>query len=132
MLLLIFNGLLFALSCSDDEVKFTGIIKNNVYVKGSDEMAAMGEIIFSKKCLSCHSLDVNFKGPELGDVVKRRKAEWILNMIINPEEMISKDADAKYLFLTHAVKMVLKNVSEDDAKAVLEYLKFVNNSKKII
>ena len=123
------RGLAFSIEDSREAEIF---LVQMVYVKGIDEMAAMGEIIFSKKCLSCHSLDVNFKGPELGDVVKRRKAEWILNMIINPEEMISKDADAKYLFLTHAVKMVLKNVSEDDAKAVLEYLKFVNNSKKII
>ena len=44
--------------------------------------------------------------------------------------MIKSDTDAKYLFLTHAVKMGLKNVSDDNVKVVLEYLNFVNNSKK--
>ena len=54
-----------------------------------------GKFIFTKKCMECHNLDIKIVGPALRDVTKRRKAEWIMNMILNTEQMIKEDSTAR-------------------------------------
>lgn len=49
-------------------------------------MADKGKEIFEAKCTACHKTDSKFIGPALQDVVNRRSPEWIMNMILNPEE----------------------------------------------
>lgn len=90
-----------------------------------EDMILKGKFIFTKKCMECHDMDVKLKGPALRDVTKRRKAEWILNMILNPDEMLKKDAEAKKLFKQHVVKMVVKDVDEEQARSILEFLRSV-------
>jgi len=51
------------------------------------EMAKEGEKLFSEKCASCHKLDERYVGPAQRDVLKRRTPEYVMNMILNPEEM---------------------------------------------
>ena len=89
------------------------------------ELVIKGKFIFNKKCMECHNLDIDLQGPSLRDVTKRRKAEWILKMILNTEQMIREDSIAQMLLKSHVTQMVVKGVSEMDAKAVLEYLKSV-------
>lgn len=44
-------------------------------------------------------------------------------MILNPSEMIQKDPIAKELLAKYPTPMPFQNVSEEDARAILEYLK---------
>jgi cytochrome c551/c552 len=121
---------LFFNSCSknNNDDKGIGPIKKVELGKINEELAIKGKVIFSKKCIDCHSVDIKLKGPSLRDVTKKRKAEWIMNIILNTEEMITKDPEAKKLFEQHVTKMVVKDVSEQDARMVLEYLRSVDNN----
>jgi len=89
--------------------------------------AKSGEAIFTEKCSQCHKLDERYTGPELRDVTKRRTPEYILNMIMNPQEMTQKHPEAKKLLAVYANQMTFQNVTMEDAKNILEYLRSVNN-----
>ncbi len=91
--------------------------------------ATLGKAIFEVKCTACHKLNnEKFVGPGLQDITKLRTPEWILNMITNPAEMIKTDPVAKKLFEEVLVPMTFQNVSDDDARNILEYLR-QNDSK---
>lgn len=76
--------------------------------------------------MECHSIDVRLRGPALKDVTKRRKAEWIMNLILNTDQMLKEDSVAIRQYLEHGIKMVVDNVNQDDALAVLEYLRSID------
>src|SRR5690606_32418763 len=50
-------------------------------------LAARGEEIFRSLCASCHMFDQRYVGPPLRGVTQRRSPEFIMNMILNPDEM---------------------------------------------
>lgn len=87
------------------------------------ELAAQGEGIFTTKCSACHKLDQRYVGPPLGDVTERRAPEYVMNMILNPEEMLQKHPEAKALLAQFMTPMPNQNLSHDEARAVLEYLR---------
>lgn len=83
-----------------------------------------GEAIFTKNCTACHKTDKRYIGPALAGVTERRTPEWIMNMILNPTEMIQKDPIAKQLVGEHnGAVMANQNLTEDQARAVLEYFR---------
>ncbi len=89
-----------------------------------DAMATHGEDVFKKMCSACHKMDKKFIGPKIADVTNRRAPEWIMNMIINPEEMIAKDPIAKQLLIeSNMAVMADQNISEEEARAILEYFR---------
>ncbi|PKL87900.1 MAG: cytochrome C [Ignavibacteriae bacterium HGW-Ignavibacteriae-2] len=88
--------------------------------------AKSGEEIFTIKCSQCHKLDERYTGPALGDVTSVRSHEYIMNMILNPEEMTKKHPEAKKMLATYANQMTFQNVTQDDALNILEYLRSVN------
>ncbi|MDD5361354.1 MAG: cytochrome c [Ignavibacteria bacterium] len=125
---LFITAFLFSLtiySCGIQEKKEVNQNKTAESLKIDADLAAKGRFIYTKKCMECHSLDIAVKGPALRDVTKRRKAEWIMMMILKPEEMLEKDSVAKSLFGPHMVKMTTQDVSEEDAKALLEFFRSV-------
>ncbi len=96
-----------------------------------EALAKKGEELFEKKqCTSCHKLDDRLVGPPLRDVVNQRPPEWIMNMIVNPEEMILKDPVAKKLLEEYGVPMTNQNVSVEEARAILEFLRKAAREKK--
>ncbi|WP_018479205.1 c-type cytochrome [Pontibacter roseus] len=87
-------------------------------------LAAEGKTIFESKCSACHTLtDQKVVGPGLLGVTERRKSEWIMNMVINPEEMTKKDPTAKKLLAEHLTQMTNQDISEKDARALLEFMR---------
>ncbi|WP_018479197.1 c-type cytochrome [Pontibacter roseus] len=87
-------------------------------------LATEGKSIFEGKCSACHQLsDQKVVGPGLAGVTEKRKPEWVMNMIINPEEMTKKDPAAKKLLAEHLTQMTNQNVTEQDARALLEFLR---------
>ena len=86
------------------------------------KMITTGKNVYDLKCASCHKLtDEKLVGPGWKDVTKRRAPEWIMNFVTNTDEMIEKDAVAKNLYEVCLVKMPNQNLSDDDARAVLEF-----------
>lgn len=117
--------------CGDDKEEIgIGPIEEKIQLKPVD-MALMekGKQIFEEKCASCHKIDDRLVGPPLKDVTKRRKPEWILNMILNPEQMTKENAAAKELLGQYLTQMTFQNVSISDAYAILDYLRVQDGEK---
>lgn len=86
-------------------------------------MVAQGKVIFQNSCTTCHKIHESAMGPALGGVVQERSPEWVMNMILNPEEMLEKDPLAKSMIAKFDAQMVDKNLSREEARKVLEYLR---------
>ena len=101
---------------------------DHVDISGSiDETLALhGAEVFKTKCSACHKIESRHVGPALKGVTQRREPEWIMNMILNPEQMIKEDAIAKDLLREYLTSMTFQNVTQDDARAILEYLRSVD------
>lgn len=86
------------------------------------EMAAKGEEVFKKMCTACHKPDKKFIGPAPIGILDKRTPEWIMNMILNPEKMIEKNEAAKKLLIEfNMAPMANQNLTEEEARAILEY-----------
>ncbi|MGC1204559.1 MAG: cytochrome c [Flavobacteriaceae bacterium] len=87
-------------------------------------MVAHGADVYKKMCTACHRSDKKFIGPAPTGILERRTPEWVMNMILNPEEMTQKDPLAKELLMEfNGSPMANQNLSEEDARAVLEYFR---------
>lgn len=89
------------------------------------KLVKKGEEIFNTKCVACHKLDERYVGPAQRDVIKRRTPEFIMNMMLNPQEMQEKHPVVKKLLAEYMTQMTNQNLSFDDARAVLEYFREV-------
>lgn len=90
-------------------------------------MATKGGELFKKMCTACHRVGKKYIGPDPSHITKRRSPEWIMNMILNPEEMISNDPLAKKLLVEfNNAPMANQNLTEDEARAILEYFRTLN------
>ncbi|MCH7947046.1 MAG: cytochrome C oxidase subunit IV family protein [candidate division Zixibacteria bacterium] len=104
-----------------------GPIKQELTVDPINEkLAASGEKIFNKTCFRCHRLDERFTGPPLGGVTAFRSPAFIMNMILNPEENIRRHAGVQALQKQYYTIMTNQDLSIDEARAVLEYLRSAN------
>ncbi len=87
-------------------------------------MANKGKQIFNSKCSACHRIDRKFIGPSPKGIIKKRSPEWIMNMIMNPTEMVQKDPIAKELLAQfNGAPMADQNIPEEEARAILEYFR---------
>ena len=88
------------------------------------ELARQGLEIYEAKCTACHKPDKQFIGPAPKDILQRRTPAWVMNMILNPEEMVQKDPIAKQLLRDfNGSPMANQNLTRDEARAVLEYFR---------
>jgi mono/diheme cytochrome c family protein len=88
------------------------------------ESIARGKAVYEMKCQACHRLDAQrVVGPGWKDVTKNRKPEWIINMIVNVDEMIQKDEEAQKLYEEYLTKMPDQNVSMEEARDLLEFMR---------
>jgi len=87
-------------------------------------MATNGEKVYSVKCLSCHKLtEEKLVGPGWKGVTSRNTNEWIMNFITNTDEMLSKDPKAQAQLEICLVRMPNQNLTDDDARALLEFMR---------
>ncbi len=88
------------------------------------EMAAAGEAKFKAICTACHMAEQRMIGPALKGVYERRSPAWVMNMIKNPDVMIKEDPIAVALLKEYNNAIMLnQNLSEEDTRAVAEYLR---------
>ena len=87
-------------------------------------MAAKGMEVYKTKCMACHKPDKKFIGPAPIGIMERRTPEWIMNMILNPEEMTQKDPLAVALMAEfNGSPMANQHLTEEEARQVLEYFR---------
>lgn len=87
------------------------------------DMATKGKKLYDAKCETCHRPHKRLVGPPQAGVLKRRTPEWTMNMIMNPTEMLQKDPLAKKLLAEFGSPMTDMNLTQDQARSVLEYIR---------
>lgn len=97
-------------------------------VKLSDKLdpvlAEKGQKIYELKCSSCHKLtDERLVGPGWHGVTSRQTPAWIMNFITNTDAMIDKDPKAQAMLEICMVRMPNQNLSDDDAREILEFMR---------
>lgn len=87
-------------------------------------LATKGEELFKgKTCSTCHGFGVRITGPDLKGVSHRRTVEWMRHQILHPDVMTKEDPIAKQLLATYLVQMPKLPVAEEEADALIEFLK---------
>lgn len=88
------------------------------------ELVNKGKEIYKLMCTACHKPKEKFIGPPPFGIMERRNPEWVMNMILNPEEMIKQDPIAKQLLAEYNfAPMANQGLTEDEARAILEYFR---------
>jgi cytochrome c len=85
--------------------------------------AKTGEKPFAEKCGSCHELDTKKVGPPLRDIMFRRKPEFVMNMMLNPDQMMRRHPEIQKLFALYQSPMAVPGLKQDEARAILEFLR---------
>ena len=89
-----------------------------------ETLAANGKAVYDQMCLACHRIGKKFIGPPPNGVLERRTPEWVMNMILNPQEMVQQDPLAKELLQEfNGSPMSNQGLTEDQARAILEYFR---------
>lgn len=86
-------------------------------------LATEGERVFRSRCVACHRMADRSVGPPLGDVATRRSPEFVMNMILNPAEMVERHPEARALKDRFVTPMPDQGLTHEEARAVLEYLR---------
>ncbi len=83
-----------------------------------------GKITYDVKCQACHTLtDKRVVGPGWQGITTKRKPEWIMNMIVHTDAMLESDAEAQKMLEECLVRMPNQNLSHDEARQVLEFMR---------
>lgn len=86
--------------------------------------ADAGKKVFEVKCGGCHKLtSERLVGPGWAGVTSRNAPEWIMNFITNTDAMIDKDPKAQAQLEICLVRMPNQNLSDDDARNLLEFMR---------
>lgn len=94
------------------------------------QMVSTGKATYELKCQSCHRLtEEKLVGPGWKNVTKNRKPVWIMNMITNVDMMLETDAEAQKLLEQCMVRMPNQNISKDEARQVLEFMRSNDGEK---
>lgn len=91
-----------------------------------DALAAEGLATFTTYCSACHKFGERYVGPDLAGVTERRAPEWIMNLILNTNEMIFDDETAYDLLAEYMTPMPQLGLSEEQVRGILEYFRQVD------
>jgi cytochrome c len=87
------------------------------------ELAASGQEAFTLKCSACHKIEERYVAPKLGDVLSRRRPEYVMNMILNADDMVQRHPEARKLLAEFFTPMPVQVTEQAEARAILEYLR---------
>ena len=87
------------------------------------ELAEQGEKLFTQKCSACHKMGEKYVGPPLGGIVDRLGPTFVMNMALNPEGMYTRHPAVKKLLGEYMTQMPNQQLTPQDARAVVEYLR---------
>ena len=95
-----------------------------------EALAARGKDLFDTRCKTCHRLGERYVGPDLTHTAAQRDPVYIMNMILAPEKMLQQHPTAKALLAEYGTMMTNQNLSEDEARALLEYMRQVSEDTR--
>jgi cytochrome c5 len=105
--------------------KGIGPIKNYSFSSEVNlELANEGKQVFNSKCTACHNVNRRLIGPAMAGIYERRSVEWVLNIMLNPDQMLKEDPIAIALLKEYNnILMLNQNLSENEAKSLAEYFR---------
>ncbi len=90
----------------------------------NQELVKEGEAIFKAKCTACHMATKKLIGPAIKGTYDRRNPTWVMNLLLNPDQMLNEDPDAKALLAAfNNVRMLDQKLSKEQAIALSEYMR---------
>ena len=90
----------------------------------NNDLAEKGKATFNQKCTACHMANRKLIGPAMKGIYERRSPEWVMNMLLNPAEMLKKDPIAIALLKEYNnIMMLNQNLTNDEARSISEYLR---------
>jgi len=88
------------------------------------KLVETGAAAFKQKCTACHMVERKLIGPAMKGIYERRNPAWVMNMILNPTEMLQKDPTSMSLLKEYNnVMMLNQNLTEDETRAIAEYFR---------
>jgi mono/diheme cytochrome c family protein len=90
------------------------------------QLVARGKEVFENNCTACHLPYKEKIGPALVGITERRTPEWIMNMVLNPVEMVKTDPICLGLLAKYNTVMADQNLDREEARAILEYFRTLN------
>lgn len=94
------------------------------------ELAAQGKEVYEAKCTACHKPTERYIGPASNDILDRRSPTYIMNMIMNPDEMTKKHPEAKKMMQEYMSPMPYQNVTVEQARAIVEYFRTLEDQNQ--
>lgn len=88
------------------------------------EAGSEGGKLFQANCLGCHSIGGGDRvGPDLMGVTEKRDAEWLVQMIQDPQSLVdSGDETAVQLVEEYGMVMPKMNLTSAEVDSILNYL----------
>ncbi len=145
--LIIAGVLLFVVGCGGGESNKASTNSSNTQAKTGSELTAFqlehgigpvtevieigeldpntvkkGEESFVQYCSACHKVSERYIGPAMIDAAERRTPTYLMNMIMNPEEMTKRHPDARALLAEYLAPMPNQNLTAEEARAVVEFI----------
>lgn len=101
-----------------------GPVKDVVVLGELDQaLVAQGKAAYEGKCTACHKMEEKYVGPAIGEVLVRRSPTFVMNMILNPMEMVERHPVGKQLLAEHMTFMANQGATVEEARAIVEYLR---------
>ncbi|NBC03515.1 MAG: c-type cytochrome [Bacteroidetes bacterium] len=94
------------------------------------ELAAQGKEVYEAKCTACHKPTERYIGPASNDILDRRSPAYIMNMIMNPDEMTKKHPEGKKMMQEYMAPMPYQNVTVEQARAIVEYFRTLEDENE--
>ena len=99
----------------------------------AEALAQKGRAIFKAKgCTACHAYGRRLTGPDLKGVTQRRTVKWMEQQILHPEIMTKQDPISRALMAEYALQMSNQGLTSDEATAVIEHLKWLDDSTAVV
>ena len=122
--------LIILFSCSNPEKKKEaynpkgiGPIQQLELATINDSLMNVGQSLFKQECSTCHIMEFKGTGPDISDILTYRDPEWVMNFILNKEEMLAKDSLAQITNLHFNEPCSANITTEKEAREILEYLR---------
>lgn len=93
-----------------------------------EALAKQGESLFQTKgCSACHGFGRRISCPDLLPVPMERTSQWMEQQILHPEVMTKEDPISHQLMAQFSLQMPNQQLTEPEAKAVIEFIKHKNH-----
>ena len=105
--------------------KGLGPIKEYIFeTEINQTLASEGKQIFNAKCTACHNANRRLIGPAMKGIYDRRSPEWVMNIMLNPDQMLNEDPIAIALLKEYNnIIMINQNLTVEEAEKLAEYFR---------